>query len=392
MTMQHMRPLRITAYSSGVITAAAVSAPSFPSALVSMTPLTSPLSPAPGSPPSSHPPSNTSSSADNDVILVYSRLEAAFRTHIPDPLPGVNAVEYLEQLASRKRKASVLVIGGDQCTGKSTLTARLARTLCGEDSDDKGHATSDYRSRIFSAGQLFRQEAARRGISSAELSRRALSDPSIDVGLEYRMCCILLSGEVHSGMDSTSPMNHDGQMTSSSSPASSPPLVLEGRQPGVMAHYCANRFNRGPSFSLRLTCSIREQALRFIERQGGREMMTLAEKELPLKLSSLRAASDRLESGLAKRYPQLIPLCQLFRDNDARDDDDRRRYVELYGQHPLLDYRNPALYHALIDTTLNQPNDTFNQAMEALNKTEEGEKLIEETERRRLALSHSNKP
>ena len=59
-------------------------------------------------------------------------------------------------------------------------------------------------------------------------------------------------------------------------------------------------------------------------------------------------------------------VCAAFVDNEDRDASDRRRYQGLYGTHELLDYRSAALYNVRIDTTHNTPQQTFEQASEAL--------------------------
>ena len=48
-----------------------------------------------------------------------------------------------------------------------------------------------------------------------------------------------------------------------------------------------------------------------------------------------------------------------FVDNQNRDDDDRKRYALLYGLGAGMDYRDPALYDIVVDTTPNAPDDTF---------------------------------
>jgi hypothetical protein len=179
------------------------------------------------------------------------------------------------------------------------------------------------------------------------------------VGIEFELCKLILSG------------------------GTSGPLVVEGRQPGVMEAYCRSRLGRGASFNLRLTCSVREQALRFIERevreadaahprtqwassaspafrsgmcglhqaacvavfpsvllvilrQSGLEMLALASGALPSHLRQLRDAAPFLRTIV---HPDVERICALFDDNDGRDEDDRRRFSALYGADPILDYR-----------------------------------------------------
>jgi len=264
-----------------------------------------------------------------DASSPYSQLEARFLQYVPRSADGLDALAQLRAMASSPPGGLVLLLGGDQCTGKSTLSNNLARTLQGN---------------TFSAGQLFRQKAKDMGITSAELSRRALKDPAIDVGIEFSLCQLILRG------------NADGH-----------PLVIEGRQPVVMENFLRARFGRGAAVRLRLTCSVREQAMRFIEREAGPEVLAFAQKALPASLPSLRAALPFLPAE-HKSNPGLARLSVMFADNDQRDEDDRARYVALYGDHKILDYRNPALYDAVIDTTHNQSKDTFRQSMEVVHR------------------------
>jgi predicted cytidylate kinase len=68
--------------------------------------------------------------------------------------------------------APVVTLGGPPGSGKSTAGRRVASSLGLE---------------FLSAGELFRAEAKRRGISLAELGRRAELDPSIDRALDDEM-------------------------------------------------------------------------------------------------------------------------------------------------------------------------------------------------------------
>jgi hypothetical protein len=162
------------------------------------------------------------------------------------------------------------------------------------------------------------------------------------VGIEFELCKLILTGSRTGALE------------------------IEGRQPVVMENFLRARFGRGAAVRLRLTCSVREQALRFIEREAGPEVLAYARTHLPPSLNSLRAALpylpvDSSNAGLAR-------LAALFADNDQRDEDDRARFQALYGRSRVLDYRTPQLYDAVIDTTHNQSTDTFRQAMEVVHR------------------------
>ncbi len=82
---------------------------------------------------------------------------------------GPEAINILKQADTGIR---VVTVGGDQLTGKSTLSKILASKL---------HAT------YLSAGTVFRMTAKEKGVSVGELSRLAQSDKDIDGTLS--LCC-----------------------------------------------------------------------------------------------------------------------------------------------------------------------------------------------------------
>jgi hypothetical protein len=138
-------------------------------------------SPSPSSH-NSHSSTPALSHLSDDDAAPYAKLEARFLQYVPRSAEGLDALEQLRTLASASSSSSssspsapstsglVVLLGGDQCTGKSTLCTNLSRAL-----HHSGAGAS-----VFGAGQLFRLKAKQLGISTAELSRRALNDPAID--------------------------------------------------------------------------------------------------------------------------------------------------------------------------------------------------------------------
>lgn len=240
---------------------------------------------------------------------------------------GVESVNTLREMVTPNL---VITVGGDQLTGKSTVSGRLAKHFNGE---------------AMAAGSIFRAEAKRRGIPVAELSRVALDNPAIDVGIEYKLAELIATG-ISSAVG---------------------PLFIEGRQAGVMATYARTRLNKTNCIRLYLGCTIREQGLRFLEREVSVDVFREASTRLgPGPYQSLQHVADAIA---------ILQLKGLTRDNLAkfvanqhRDDDDRRRYNELYAFGDTLDYRNTSLYDIVIDTTPNQPADTFAQALAGLQR------------------------
>jgi cytidylate kinase len=220
----------------------------------------------------------------------------------------------------------IITIGGDQCTGKSTLSKRLAGV---------------FEAQALSAGSFFRAEAARQGITVGTLSKNAILDPGIDVRIDYAVCDAIAH-------------------------ASAPVTIIEGRQPAVMAAFvktlCTTRV-----IAIYLKCTFREQASRFIERECGVEVARIVNTNLPNReYESLLAVCAELRK-LLSAHPDTLggvePVCRVLEDTMSRDSDDRARFVDLYGDHPELDNRSPSLYDFAVDTTPNTPQTTFDMTL-----------------------------
>jgi predicted cytidylate kinase len=115
----------------------------------------------------------------------------------------------------------IVTVGGLPGTGTSTLCRLLEREL-----------GLPY---VY-AGQIFRQEAAARGMSLAEMNELAQHDESVDRALDERQLEFLRQGGV----------------------------ILEGR----MAGWLASR-NEIPAFKVWLTCDEDERITRLVDRDGG---------------------------------------------------------------------------------------------------------------------------
>ncbi len=90
--------------------------------------------------------------------------------------------------------------------------------------------------------------AKKQGISVAQLSKQAYEDPSIDISIEYATCETILRGVVT---------------------ADKPAVIIEGRNPSVMAKFCRDVIQKDPQYfvSVYLSCSPRIQARRYIGRE-----------------------------------------------------------------------------------------------------------------------------
>ena len=244
-------------------------------------------------------------------------IERAFTTHV-----GQDAVE---RLMATVTPLPVILIAGDQLTGKSTQARMLA-----------GHYSGVCRS----VGGLFREAAARRGISVAEQARRLLTERGIDVEIDYATCEWIGGAGL------------DGSMA-----------VIEGRQPGWLGGFMAS-LGKENIARLYFRCSRREQAVRFLKRELGEDASRLARDTLPSSEPETLAALA--EAVAALKLEGAADVAAQLRDNTRRDDDDRQRYLELYG----FDYRDPAGYDLIVDTDGKQPPDVRDEILQQLAQLE----------------------
>ena len=133
-------------------------------------------------------------------------------------------------------------------------------------------------------------------------------------------------------------------------------MVCEGRQPAVMAAFCKTLFPIDP-FCVYLTCSVREQALRYVNRECGPDALAAVEGVL----GPEGAGGDEEYTSLAdvldvfRRAPSLALLEGMdrviagFEDNMSRDADDKARFDKLYGAQ--CHYRQPHFYDLVVDTS-----------------------------------------
>jgi len=248
-------------------------------------------------------------------------------TGLEDQFRKVMGPDALSQIKQSQTTHPVLTIGGDQLTGKSTLSEALARYFRGSHS---------------SAGVIFRAEAKRRGITVAQLSREAKESPEIDVTIDYNLVKMIAAGSA------------DG------------PTIVEGRQPAIMATYLKESTQRSNVVRLYLACDVRHQALRFIKREVSHDAYEIAKKGLPVKpYKTLVEVGEDLKT---LSIPGIEKVLEIFVDNAHRDRDDQIRYEHFYGFDETLQYKHPTLYDVVIDTTHHGIAEVFNLAVTELAK------------------------
>lgn len=230
----------------------------------------------------------------------------------------------------------VIAISGDQLTGKTTLRTELLRRFQGVG---------------LTAGRVFRARAAELGITVAELSRRAVSDPSIDIQIEYCMVRNMASGRLLGASDDPAALSgaQEHQV-----------LVGEGRMCGVMANYLRRVHGRQNIWSVYVLANPRAQTLRWLRREVSEEKSREAGLRIPEEdfqsLEEVLPYIQAWDTGIAAAY----------RDNIDRDDSDRKRYRWFYGDSELLDYRNTAMYDVVVDTSQLEINGVVDAVVEGL--------------------------
>ena len=240
-------------------------------------------------------------------------IENAFKEYISS--------DSINKLREKITNKPMILIAGDQLTGKSTQAKNLAEY---------------YRGTFYSVGNLFREVAAKRGITVAEQAKLLLTERGIDVEIDYKTC------EMISGDSITTNLG-----------------VIEGRQPAYMGSFMQELGKRN-LVRIYFQCSIREQALRFLRREIGEVAYQKGLANVPdIDYSNLKSLQDEIYN---LELPDSNEVIQKFVDNQSRDEDDRERYSSLYG----FDYGNLSVYDIVINTTNKEADFVFKEVVSEL--------------------------
>jgi len=244
-----------------------------------------------------------------------SGIDAAFKKYI-----GPNSVNKLKNSINHK---PMILIAGDQLTGKSTQAKNLANYFNGT---------------FHSVGNLFREVAAKRGISVAEQAKLLLTERGIDVEIDYKTC------EMISGKNISTNLG-----------------VIEGRQPAYMGSFMQN-LGKSNIIRIYFQCSIRDQALRFLRREIGEGAYIRGIENVPdIIYDNLESLKDEIFNlGLDDSNA----VIESFTGNQDRDNDDRARYSSLYG----FDYGNLEGYDIVIDTSNKEADFVFKEVIGELER------------------------
>lgn len=240
-------------------------------------------------------------------------IEKAFKEYI-----GSDSINKLRENITDK---PMILIAGDQLTGKSTQAKNLAEHYSGT---------------FYSVGNLFREVAAKRGITVAEQAKLLLTERGIDVEIDYKTC-EMISGK-----------NIDTNLA-----------VIEGRQPAYMGNFM-QELGKRHLVRIYFQCSIREQALRFLRREIGEAAYQKGLANVPdVNYNTLESLQDEIFN---LELPDSNEVIQKFVDNQNRDEDDRDRYSSLYG----FDYGNLSGYDIVVNTTNKEADSVFEEVVSEL--------------------------
>ena len=235
-----------------------------------------------------------------------------------------------------KSNRLLITIAGDQLTGKSSLSNALKLS-------PEIQTAANGRIHQRSTGQTMRELAAEKNVSIGELSNILAKDTNnnqdggiVDINLDYRTIKLIL-GEKEEDTDQTSPSSL---------------LILEGRQPAVMATYCTERIPSHTQLPFRvyLKCSVYEQAIRYIDREISASARIEVEKYLPpgdnKMYPTMEKVLEQIEGQHFQGHDQVI---RGIRSTMHRDQQDQQRFDMLYGKE--LNYRNTLFYDLVVDTS-----------------------------------------
>ena len=240
-------------------------------------------------------------------------IEKAFKDYI-----GSDSINKLREKITDK---SMILIAGDQLTGKSTQAKNLAEY---------------YRGTFYSVGNLFREVAAKKGITVAEQAKLLLTERGIDVEIDYKTCEMISGNSIDTNIG-----------------------VIEGRQPAYMGSFMQELGKRN-LVRIYFQCSIREQALRFLRREIGELAYQKGLANVPdIDYRTLKSLQDEIYNLELQDSNEVI---QKFVDNQSRDEDDRERYSSLYG----FDYGNLSGYDIVINTSNKEADFVFKEVVSEL--------------------------
>lgn len=209
---------------------------------------------------------------------------------------GPAAIAALKSSLSRK---PVVLIAGDQLTGKSTAAKTLAQALGGESSG---------------TGRLMRDAAAAAGQPVEEFVKTVSA--SFDVELDWAAAKKIGKGEV---------------------------AVFESRLAGHLGQML-ERLGRQNVVSVYLVASPRERALRYLQRELSPEVRARIEPKLTIGADA--SLEEALAAVVALGDPEASTIASSMKDIAHRDDVDHARLQKLYD----VSYQDRSAFDVVITT------------------------------------------
>lgn len=211
------------------------------------------------------------------------------------------------QMAALKSSMStkpVVLIAGDQLTGKSTAAKSVALALQGEASG---------------TGRLMRAAAEQAGKPIEEFVKSVPS--TFDVELDWQASKKIAKGDV---------------------------AVFESRLAGHLGQML-ERMGRKNVVSVYLVASPRERALRYLQRELSPEVR--ARVEARLQLAPDATLEQAMQAIVALDDPDANKIASMWQDIAKRDDVDKARLFDLYG----VDYQDRSAFDVVVVTDGKQP-------------------------------------
>ena len=230
----------------------------------------------------------------------------------------VHGARAIDDLVAGFAKTPVVLIAGQQCTGKGTVAPLVGKALAGDAARIKG------------TGKLMREAAAQAGKDVESFVKSV--PPDFDVELDFRAAKLVAEG----GVD-----------------------VFESRLAGHLGRMLQSK-GRDNLVSVYLTASPREQAMRYVAREVGPEARERVERSVVIsKSASLEEALTLAASADPAVKAKVGPLID---EVGARDEVDRKRLLSLYG----LDYQDPSAFDVVISTDGKTPQQVTSEVIAAV--------------------------
>lgn len=221
----------------------------------------------------------------------------------------------IARLQGRFSRKPVVLIAGDQLTGKSTAARTVAQAMGGEASG---------------TGRLVRDAAAAAHKPVEEFVKTVPA--SFDIELDWRAAEKIGAGEV---------------------------AVFESRLAGHLGQMLEH-LGRENVVSVYLVASPRERALRYLQRELSPEVRARVEPQL--RIAADATLEDALEAVVALGDPEASRIATSLKDIAQRDAVDRERLMKLYG----VNYQDRSAFDVVIVTDGKTPEEVQAEILAAV--------------------------